>query len=119
MLFLTYERMRGDLPGAIDRIAAFMGVALTADERAAVIERSTFDYMKKIGHKFDPTGSLWSSSRGAMMRRGERGSSGELLSASDQRRIDDYWRAELTRIGCDFPYDVEFTVAPLAQQPAA
>jgi hypothetical protein len=119
VLFLTYERMRGDLPGTIDRIAAFMGVALTADERAAVIERSTFDYMKKIGHKFDPTGSLWSSARGAMMRRGERGSSGELLSASDQRRIDDYWRAELTRIGCDFPYDVEFTVAPLAQQPAA
>ena len=119
VLFLTYERMRSDLPAAVDRIAAFMGVALTPDERAAVIERSTFDYMKKFGHKFDPTGSLWSSSRGAMMRRGERGSSGELLSAADQRRIDDYWRAELTRIGCEFPYDAEFSVAPLAQQPAA
>lgn len=119
VLFLTYESMRGDLPRTIDRIAAFMGVALTPDERAAVIERSTFDYMKRIGHRFDPPGSPWSSSRGAMMRRGERGSAGELLSAADQRRIDDYWRAELTRIGCDFPYDAEFTAAPPAEQSAA
>jgi hypothetical protein len=119
VLFLTYESMRGDLPGTVDRIAAFMGVALTPDERAAVIERSTFDYMKKIGHKFDPAGAPWSNARGAMMRRGERGSAGELLSAADQRRIDDYWRAELTRIGCDFPYAAEFTVAPPAQRPAA
>jgi len=115
VLFLTYERMRGDLPGTVDRIAAFMGVTLTADERAAVIERSSFDYMKKIGEKFDPPGSPWSSARGAMMRRGERGVSGELLSAADQRRIDDYWRAELRRIGCDFPYDTEFTLAPPAK----
>ena len=114
VLFLTYERMRADLPGTVDRIAAFMGVALTPDERAAVIERSTFDYMKKIGDKFDAPGSPWSNSRGAMMRRGQRGSAGELLSPADQRRIDDYWRAELARIACDFPYDMEFTVAPRA-----
>jgi hypothetical protein len=119
VLFLTYESMRGDLPGTIDRISAFMGVTLTADERAAVIERSSFEYMKKIGHKFDPPGSMWSAARGAMMRRGERGKSGELLSVEDQRRIDDYWRAELTRIGCDFPYEMEFAVAPPAQRPAA
>ena len=103
----------------MDRIAQFMGVTLTPDERAAVIERSTFDYMKKIGHKFDPSGSPWSSGHGVMMRRGERGTSGELLSAADQRRIDDYWRAELQRLNCDFPYDTEFTPAPSAERPAA
>jgi hypothetical protein len=96
-----------------------MGVTLTPDERAAVIEQSTFDSMKKIGHKFDPAGSPWSNPRGAMMRRGERGSASELLSAADQRRIDDYWRAELARLGCDFPYDAQFTVAPPAERPAA
>jgi hypothetical protein len=119
VLFLTYESMRGDLPGTVDRIAAFMGVALTADERAGVIARSSFEHMKKIGHKFDAPGSPWSSARGAMMRRGERGTSGELLSVEDQRRIDDYWRAELARIDCDFPYATEFTVTPPAQRPAA
>jgi hypothetical protein len=114
VLFLTYESMRADLPGAVDRIAAFMGVALTPEERADVVERSTFAHMKKIGAKFDPAGSLWARSRGAMVRRGERGSSGELLTAEQQRRIDDYWRAELARIGCDFPYDAEF-VSPAGE----
>ncbi len=108
MLFLTYEQMRADLPGTVDKIAALMGVALTADERAAVVEQSTFAHMKKIGSKFDAQGSPWTSGAGAMMRRGERGRSGELISAADQRRIDDYWRAELERLGSDFPYDDAF-----------
>jgi hypothetical protein len=118
VLFLTYESMRGDLPGTIDKIAAFMGVTLSADERAAVIERSTFDYMKKIGDKFDPPMSPWGSTRGAMMRRGQRGGSSELLSAEDQRRIDDYWRAELRRLNCDFPYDEAFGLAPQVRSAA-
>jgi Sulfotransferase domain len=119
VLFLTYESMRGDLPGTVDKIAALMGVTLSTDERAAVIERSTFDYMKKIGEKFDPPGSPWGTARGAMMRRGQRGASSELLSAADQRRIDDYWRAELERLQCDLPYDEAFGIVPLARQSAA
>ena len=114
VLFLTYESMRADLPGTVDKIAAFMGVALTAEQRAAVIERSTFGHMKAIGHKFDAPGAPWASAQGAMMRRGERGVSGEFLSPLQQRRIDDYWRAELERIGCDFPYDTAFFAAPRA-----
>jgi hypothetical protein len=114
VLFLTYESMRVDLPGTVDRIAAVMGVALSAEERAAVIERSTFGHMKLIGRKFDAPGAPWASGQGAMMRRGERGASGELLSAKQQRRIDDYWRAELERIGCDFPYDAAFATAERA-----
>ena len=108
VLFLTYEAMRSDLPAAVDKIAAFMGVELELDERAAVIERSTFAYMKKIGHKFDAPGAPWANAGGSMMRRGESGKSAELISAEQQRRIDDYWRAELVRLDCDFPYDAEF-----------
>jgi hypothetical protein len=101
--------MRGDLPGTVDKIAAFMGVTLTAEERSAVIERSTFEYMKGIGHKFEPPGPPWAEAKGAMMRRGERGASHELLTPEQQRRIDDYWRAELARLRCDFPYDEAFS----------
>lgn len=111
VLFLTYETMRADLPAAVDTIAAFMGVALDVAERAAVIERSTFAYMKKIGRKFDAPGALWASSSGAMMRRGVSGKSAELLTPEQQRRIDAYWRAELERIRCDFPYDDAFARA--------
>jgi hypothetical protein len=118
VLFLTYEQMRADLPGAVDKMAALMGVDLTAEERAAVIAQSTFEHMKKIGHKFDPAGAPWASSRGAMMRRGERGKSGELISAADQRRIDDHWRAELRKLGSDFPYEQAFGPASGTSTPA-
>jgi hypothetical protein len=110
VLFLTYEEMRSDLPAAVDRIAAFLRVELNAAERAAVVEQATFEHMKGISRKFDPIGPPWSSTEGAIVRRGERGRSAELISAADQRRIDDYWRAELQRLHCDFPYDEAFGV---------
>ena len=111
VLFLTYDGMRADLGSAVDKIAAFMGVQLTTEERAAVVERSSFAYMKKVEHKFEAPGAPWASPKGSMMRRGESGASGELLTPEQQRRIDDYWRAELERIGCDFPYDAAFNAA--------
>jgi hypothetical protein len=113
VLFLTYESMRADLGATVDAIAAFMGVQLRADERAAVIERSSFAYMKSIGHKFDAQGAPWAKPKGAMMRRGKSGASAELLTPEQQRRIDDYWRAELERVGCDFPYDATFNARKL------
>jgi hypothetical protein len=114
VLFLTYERMSANLPGTVDEIAAFLDVSLTDAERASVIAQASFDHMKRIGQKFDAPGAPWASAAGAMFRRGQRGASAELLSPADQRRIDDYWRAELQRLGCDFPYDEAFgvTAAP-------
>ena len=46
-----------------------------------------------------------------MMRRGERGKSGELISPAEQQRIDDYWRGQLQKLGSDFPYDQAFAKA--------
>jgi hypothetical protein len=117
VLFLTYEQMRADLPAAVDKIAALMGVDLSVEERAAVIAQSTFEHMKKIGNRFDPAGAPWASARGAMMRRGDRGTSGELISAADQRRIDDYWKSELRKLGSDFPYDEAFAPASGTSSP--
>jgi hypothetical protein len=112
VLFLTYEEMRVDLEGTVDKIAALMGVVLTAEERSAVARQSSFAHMKAIGDKFETRGAPWSNARGSMIRRGERGASGEMISAAEQARIDDYWRAELERLGCDFPYDRAFGVTP-------
>ena len=108
VLFLAYEQMRAHLPGALDKIAKLMSVELTDEERSAVVEQCTFEHMKKIGAKFDPAGPPWASSQGAMIRRGERGKSDELLSSAEQKRIDDYWRAQLVNLRSDFPYDQAF-----------
>jgi hypothetical protein len=110
VLFLTYEEMKRDRPEAVQRIAELMGVDLTAEELDSVNQRSSYEYMKSHGHQFDTVGLSppWANSRGTMVRRGKAGGSNELLTPEQQRRIDDYWRSELLRIGSDFPYDEHY-----------
>jgi hypothetical protein len=112
VLFLTYEEMKKDLAGTVRKIAASLQVTLSDDEVDAVVRYSSFDHMKKIEQKFE-TGMMvpWAKPRGAMIRRGELHGSSELLTPALQQRIDDHCRAELQRLGCDFPYDEAFEVA--------
>jgi hypothetical protein len=107
VLFLTFEDMKRDLHGTVARIAALMEVELTPEELESVVRQSTYEHMKSIGHKFDTVGLSppWAAPKGAMVRRGQSGSANELLTAEDQQRIDAHWRAELQRLGSDFPYD--------------
>ncbi len=116
VLFMTYEEMKKDLPGTVNRIAAFLKVDLTREEHAEIVRKSTFGYMKQIQHRFD-TGMLapWSKPEGRVLRRGEAGGSGELLTPALQKRIDDHWRAELERLGCDFPYERAFSATNKGQ----
>jgi hypothetical protein len=110
VLFLTYEEMKRDLPAAVHRIAALMNVTLSPAQFDDVVRQSGFAHMKQIGMKFD-LGRFRRPAKlagGAMIRRGESGAAGELLSADEQRRIDRYWRAELARLDCDFPYEQVF-----------
>jgi len=117
VLFLTYEEMKHDHGGAVDRIAALMGVSLTPAERDAVITQSSYTHMKSISRKFDTIGLSppWVDPRGKMIRRGRSGASDELLTREQQQRIDDFWRAELVRLGSDFPYDEHYGSAQLAR----
>lgn len=110
VLFLTFEEMKRDRSGSIRRIAELMGVELSAEELDRVNERSSYEHMKSIGHKFDTIGLSppWADARGTMVRRGRAGGSDELLTPEQQRRIDDYWRNELLGLGSDFPYDEHY-----------
>jgi hypothetical protein len=42
---------------------------------------------------------------GVMIRTGRQGGSSELLTPERQRQLDQYFIAELKRLGSDFPYD--------------
>jgi hypothetical protein len=109
VLFITYEEMKKDLASAVRKIAALLNIELSESEVEAVVRQSSFEHMKKIEHKFE-TGMMvpWSKPQGAMIRRGKHKASDELLTAAQQQRIDDHFRAELKRLGCDFPYDEAF-----------
>jgi hypothetical protein len=53
VLFLHYEEMLRDPGAAVDRVAAFLDVPLSETERQAVIEKSSFDYMKSHEEWFE------------------------------------------------------------------
>ncbi len=108
VLFLTYEEMKANRPSAVASVAELMGVDLSPEEFASVVQQSSYEHMKAFGHKFDMMEMPWTKARGAMVRRGQSGSADELLNTEQKRRVDDYWRAELQRLGSDFPYDEKF-----------
>ncbi len=109
VLFLTFEEMKKDLAKAVKQITQFMEVDLTQYEFDEVLHRSSFSFMKQNRSQFDPGQIVpWGADKANLIRRGESGGSGELLSAALQKRIDDHFRNELKRLGCDFPYDEVF-----------
>jgi hypothetical protein len=72
VLFVHYEEMLDDLPGVVDRVAGFLGVALAPAEREAVVRKSGFEYMKANEEVFEmappsfltePGGSFFVSGR--------------------------------------------------------
>lgn len=106
VLLLMFSDLKDDLAGNIAKITNFVGVELEQQALDRVVEKSSFAYMKSIDHKFYPGPvTPMAPARGSMMRRGQKGGSGELLSPDQQTRIDDYCRAELKQLGSDFPYD--------------
>jgi len=112
VLILSFKSMKHDLRSAVRRVAAFLEI--TADE--AVIDEvcrlSTFDYMKRIDHKFHMGKMIPWRKEGAMMRKGTQGGSSELLSPVQQREIDAHFQAELKALGSDLPYHDFCDLAP-------
>ncbi len=104
VLLLNFEDMKADLQRTVKRVAAFMGVPLTAAQLQEVVHRSSFAYMKKIDHKFAPPSLAPGRDTAVMLRRGETGSAKSFLSVASRREVDAAMSRELERLGSDFPY---------------
>ncbi|HCZ48675.1 MAG TPA: hypothetical protein DCZ11_06690, partial [Gammaproteobacteria bacterium] len=112
VLFITYNEMQDDPSGTIQKVADLMGVTLTAQEMNKVNNLTGYEHMKTIDHKFYPGEvSPFARPGGSMIRSGKKGNSGELLTPQQQRRIDDWCREGLRKLGSDFPYDEYFATA--------
>lgn len=109
VLWLRFDELLADLPGAVRRVAVLMGVELTDDELALVVEKSSFAYMKAIDHKFVPQPPPLIKVRQVMLRNGRSGQASELITPAQQAAIDRFAQSELRRFDSDFPYAEMFT----------
>ncbi len=112
VLILTYRELKTDPAGCIQRVADAMGVALTAVQLDKVVTKSDIAYMKKMGFAFSPAlpsvPILRKENAPVILREGKLNSADQLLTTTQQDAIDNHWRAQLEKLGSDFPYDERF-----------
>jgi hypothetical protein len=104
VLIVSFKSMKRDLRGIVRTVARFLDIRVEDEVIEEVCRRSTFEYMKHHDHQFHIGKVIPWRPPGAMLRKGLEGGSGELLSPARQRQMDEYFMAELRRLGSDFPY---------------
>ena len=119
VLVLSFKSMKRDLHGTVRKIADFLNVRAGEDAIEEVCRKSTFDYMKSIDEKFGVWKQVPWRSETPMMRKGTQGGSSELLSPERQREMDEYFMAELKRLGSDLPYEQFCDVTPKGERAGA
>lgn len=105
-IVIPFNHLKADMNGYIDRISTFLNVELNNEERDLVIEKSSFDYMKNINHKFSPIPD--NKPVTDVIREGRTKSGKDLFTPEQLAMIDRHCKDELQRLGSDFPYDEIF-----------
>jgi hypothetical protein len=105
VLVVSFKSMKRDLKATVRNVAQCLDIQATEELIHEVSEKSSFEYMKGIDHKFRMGKLIPWRPEGAMMRKGAQGGSSELLSRERQREMDAYFMAELKRLDSDFPYE--------------
>ena len=97
MLLLRFQDLKSDLGAGVDQIAAFLGWKLTQEQKAKVLEYSSFDWMKAHDEKFSGQSESGKSSfkPGQFIRQGKVGAHRDLLTPELEKKILDRAHAEL------------------------
>ena len=105
VLIVSFKSMKRDLKTTVRKVAQFLDIETQEAWIDVVSQKSSFEYMKGIDHKFRMGKMIPWRPEGAMMRKGLQGGSSELLSRERQKEMDAHFMAELKRLGSDFPYE--------------
>lgn len=115
ILFISFEDMKADLPGVIERVAEFLNVDLTEPQYLAIQRKSSFSYMKEHEEQFEMLAPGFFATGDSFFPSGS-ANRFDALSPQVQTRISEYVRAELQ--GDDFPLaDFYPDVAEVSQRP--
>ncbi len=107
VLLMAYEHMKADLPGTVERVAAFIGVKLDAELRRIVLQQASLQSMLEHKDKYDDlmmrerseaVANLPPGSDSAKVRKGEVGSHQKELPKDVIAELDDIWRSVVTPV---------------------
>jgi hypothetical protein len=94
VLFVHFEEMKADLTGTVERVAAFLDEPLSAEERAAVVEKAGFEYMKRHEERFTMSPPTPFQEGGSFLRSGRADRHGD-ADAGERERILAFCRERL------------------------
>ena len=89
VLWLRYEDMKADLPGAIEQLSVFLDWPLTDEQKNKVVEHSSFSWMKENAKRFTTMAGRNQPhfKPGAFIRKGVVGDYKTQLTAEQEARI--------------------------------
>ena len=105
VFFVRYSDMVKDAARTVTKLAEFIGVELTPTETDAVVEKSSFAYMKDNAEKFRQPPNGVESSGVAQVRQGKVGESRATLSESQARHVDERMQEMFHDADPRFPYE--------------
>lgn len=96
VLFLHFAQLKQDMPGQMRRIASFLNIDIDESRWPDVVERCTFDYMKKNATRSVPLGGIfWDGGAQTFIHKGTNGRWREMLSETDCACYEQRARKEL------------------------
>ena len=96
VLLVHFADMKADLPGSIQRIAAFIDIKLDATDLAKITEHCGFDYMKAHATHLAPMGGMfWNGGAETFINKGTNGRWRDILTADDNAAYEQKAVAEL------------------------
>ena len=89
VLLLHFADLKRDLRGQIEKVAAFLDIAIDGPMLATILHHCSFDYMKAHAAEAAPLGgSIWEGGAQTFIHRGTNGRWRDTLSAEDCRRYE-------------------------------
>ncbi len=105
VLLLQYEDLIHDPRGSIQKVIDFFGFKIAPEHFSAILEKSSFAFMKKYNNKFDHlTGKMLEqgSIQGAFIRQGNIGEGQKLLTEQQEKLFEQKFQEYLGASGIDF-----------------